>query len=76
VLLFSSFLNACYFMPIAYRAFFSIPEESMFKKGVQEGPLFCVVPLVITTLISIFFLFYPQPFLDLATMMVQSLKGM
>ncbi|MFZ0447832.1 MAG: monovalent cation/H+ antiporter subunit D family protein [Desulfatiglandaceae bacterium] len=75
VLLFSSFLNACYFMPIAYRAFFLRPEESMFEKGVQEGPPFCVVPLVITALFSIFLLFYPQPFLDLATMMVRSLGG-
>jgi multicomponent Na+:H+ antiporter subunit D len=75
VLLFSSLLNAAYFMPIAYKAFFCKPEDAMFKNTVKEAPLFCVVPLAITALISIILLFYPQPFLRLATMMVQSIMG-
>jgi multicomponent Na+:H+ antiporter subunit D len=48
VLLFSSLLNAAYFMPFVYRAFFCKPEEAMF---------------------------YPQPFVRLASMMVQSITG-
>lgn len=75
VLLFSSFLNACYFMPVVYKAFFCSPEESMFEPGVQEAPFFCAAPLVITALISVLLLLYPQPFFQLATMMVRSLTG-
>jgi multicomponent Na+:H+ antiporter subunit D len=75
VLLFSSLLNAAYFMPIVYKAFFCRPEEAMFENKVQEAPLFCVVPLVITAVISVILLFYPQPFLRLARMMVQSITG-
>jgi multicomponent Na+:H+ antiporter subunit D len=75
VLLVSSLLNACYFMPIVYKAFFCTPKEAMFQNTVQEAPLFCVVPLAITALISIILLFSPHPFLRLATMMVQSITG-
>jgi len=75
VLLFSSLLNAAYFMPIVYRAFFCRPEEAMFENTVQEAPPFCVVPLVITAVISVILLFYPQPFFRLASMMVQRITG-
>jgi multicomponent Na+:H+ antiporter subunit D len=75
VLLFSSLLNAAYFMPIVYRAFFCRPEEAMFENTVQEAPPFCVVPLVITAVISVILLFYPQPFFRLASMMVQKITG-
>jgi multicomponent Na+:H+ antiporter subunit D len=75
VLLTSSLLNAAYFMPFVYRAFFCTPKEAMFENRVQEAPAFCVVPLVITALISIVMLFYPQPFLSLAEIAVQGIKG-
>ncbi|MFH1351660.1 MAG: monovalent cation/H+ antiporter subunit D family protein [Pseudomonadota bacterium] len=75
VLLLSSLMNAAYFMPIVYKAFFCKPEEAMFKNTVQEAPIFCVVPLVITAIISIILLFYPQPFFRLASMMVKSIFG-
>jgi multicomponent Na+:H+ antiporter subunit D len=75
VLLFSSLLNAAYFMPFVYRAFFCKPEEAMFENTMKEAPPFCVVPLVITAIISIILLFYPQPFVRLASMMVQSITG-
>ncbi len=75
VLLLSSFLNAAYFMPIVYRAFFCGPQESMFESGVKEAPAFCVVPLVITAAVSIVLLFIPQPFYRLATMMVLKITG-
>ena len=41
VLLTSSLLNAAYFMPVVYKAFFCTPEESMFEDRVQEAPAFC-----------------------------------
>jgi multicomponent Na+:H+ antiporter subunit D len=75
VLLVSSLLNAAYFMPFVYKAFFCPPQEAMFKNTVEEAPAFCVVPLVITALISMFLLFYPQPFFRLASMMVQTITG-
>lgn len=75
VLLLSSLLNAAYFMPIVYKAFFCRPEEALFEKKVQEAPGFCVVPLVITAVISIALLFYPQPFLKLAVMTVNRIVG-
>jgi multicomponent Na+:H+ antiporter subunit D len=75
VLLASSLLNAAYFIPIVYRAFFCTPQEAMFENTVKEAPLFCVVPLVITAVISIVLLFYPQPFFRLASMVVQSITG-
>jgi multicomponent Na+:H+ antiporter subunit D len=75
VLLFSSLLNAAYFMPFVYKAFFCAPHEAMFRNTVEEAPAFCVVPLVITALISIILLFYPQPFFRLASMMVHAITG-
>jgi multicomponent Na+:H+ antiporter subunit D len=75
VLLTSSLLNAAYFMPIVYKAFFCPPEEALFENRIQEAPLFCVVPLVITATISIVLLFCPQPFFALASMMVKSITG-
>jgi len=75
VLLFSSLLNAGYFMPVVYRAFFCPPEEALFEDRVQEAPLCCVVPLVITAVISIVLLFYPQPFMNLAVMAAAKFTG-
>lgn len=75
VLLTSSLLNAAYFMPVVYKAFFCAPQEAMFENRVQEAPLFCVVPLVITALISVILFFYPQPFFRLASMVVKSIGG-
>ncbi len=62
-------------MPIVYKAFFCKPEDSLFENKVREAPVFCVVPLVITAVISIVFLFYPEPFLKLATMTVSRIMG-
>ncbi len=76
VLLTSSLLNAAYFMPVVYKAFFCAPEEALFSNPVREAPPFCVVPLVITAFISIILLFYPQPFFRLASVMVQNITGM
>ncbi|KPK27918.1 MAG: cation:proton antiporter [Desulfobacterales bacterium SG8_35_2] len=75
VLLGSSLLNAAYFLPIVYRAFFCTPEESMFEAKVQEAPPWCVVPLVVTAICSIGLFFYPQPFFDLASLAVQIIVG-
>jgi len=75
VLLTSSLLNAAYFMPVVYKAFFCTPEESMFEDKVQEAPAFCLVPLMITAFVTVMFFFYPQPFFRLATMVVKGITG-
>lgn len=75
VLLTSSLLNAAYFMPIVYRAFFCPKEKTMFEPGMREAPVFCVVPLMLTALISIILLFYPEPFFRLAQMVAQGVTG-
>jgi multicomponent Na+:H+ antiporter subunit D len=70
VLLSSSLLNGAYFLPIVYKAFFCTPEESMFEDKVQEAPLWCVVPLTITAILSVGLFFYPNIFRRLAEMAV------
>jgi multicomponent Na+:H+ antiporter subunit D len=75
VLLGSSLLNAAYFLPVVYRAFFCTPEESMFEDKVQEAPLWCVVPLVVTAIVSVGLFFFPQPFYNLARLAIQGLAG-
>ena len=70
VLLASSLLNGAYFLPIVYKAFFCTPEESLFEDKVQEAPLWCVVPLTITAILSVGLFFYPDIFRTLAEMAV------
>ena len=70
VLLASSLLNGAYFLPIVYKAFFCTPEESMFEDKVQEAPLWCVVPLTITAILSVGLFFYPNIFRSLAEMAI------
>jgi multicomponent Na+:H+ antiporter subunit D len=68
VLLVSSLLNAAYFLPIVYKAFFCTETESMFDNHIQEAPMWCVVPLVITAAGSVILFFYPTLFLNLAAL--------
>lgn len=75
VILVSSLLNAAYFLPVAYRAFFCAPEESAFENKIAEAPLFCLVPLILTALCSIILFFYPQPFLRLVQIAVTGITG-
>jgi multicomponent Na+:H+ antiporter subunit D len=69
VFLVSSILNACYFLPIVYRAFLCRPEESLYDGGRQEAPLACLVPLYITAALSVFSFFNPNLLLKLAGLM-------
>ena len=63
VYLVSSFLNACYFFPIIFRAFFKPPSDG--STEVKEAPFCCVVPPVITAVSSIALFFNYQIFVDL-----------
>ncbi|MFP4257771.1 MAG: monovalent cation/H+ antiporter subunit D family protein [Desulfovermiculus sp.] len=66
VLLASSFLNAFYFLPIVFKGFFAPAPAGEAASGIQEAPMCCVVPLVITAGISIALFFYPHIFMNLA----------
>jgi len=70
VLLGSSLLNAAYFLPIVYNAFFCAPERSLFENKVEEAPLWCVVPPVITAVCTIALFFYPTLFKRLAELAI------
>lgn len=78
VLLASTILNAAYFLPITYKAFFEEPNDSHSGGGhhhdshghghheeIREIPL-VAIPLVITAIISIIIGIYPDYFLSLA----------
>lgn len=65
--LLSSFLNACYFLPIVYHAFFLPPPPNTPNQR-AEAPWACLVPLVFTATLCVWLFFHPNPFLKLATL--------
>lgn len=65
----SSLLNAAYFMPIVYKAFFCTDEEALFEKKVQEAPLCCFLPPVITAGVSVVLFLFPGLFMSFAEVM-------
>jgi len=67
VLLLSSFLNAFYFLPIVYKAFFGKSEDEQDNVPVKiaEANLCLVIPLIITSIISIVLFFFPTVFVNL-----------
>ncbi|MEM5787063.1 MAG: monovalent cation/H+ antiporter subunit D family protein [Syntrophobacteraceae bacterium] len=67
----SSLLNAAYFLPIVYRAWFPSPEARQYSGPIAEAPLACLVPLVLTAAISVGLFFFPGVFIDLARMAVK-----
>lgn len=66
VLLLSSLLNAAYFLPIIYRGFFAKAPEGEVATGIQEAPIFCLLPLSVTALASLTLFFYSDIFSGLA----------
>ncbi len=65
VLLTSSLLNAAYFLPIIYRAFFADPPADAVV-GIKEAPVLCLVPLCLTAFGSLLLFFFHDPLLRLA----------
>jgi multicomponent Na+:H+ antiporter subunit D len=57
ILLFSGLLNAGYFFPIVYRAFF---KDAGSSRGVSEGSALMVVPIVITAALSLLIFLFPD----------------
>ena len=66
VLLISSVLNAAYFLPVSYIAFFGAESEARENTAtVREIPLLAI-PLVATAILSVLIGIYPGYFLTLA----------
>lgn len=65
VLLISTLLNAAYFAPVVYQAFFGKPSEADVKHGYGEASLAMVIPLSITAVISVAIGLYPNFFMHL-----------
>jgi multicomponent Na+:H+ antiporter subunit D len=61
-LLLSTILNAGYFVPIFYRAFFLAPAEGVDLGKFKEAPLAMVAPLVLTSAASVALGLFPQIF--------------
>lgn len=84
VLAASTILNACYFMPIVYAAFFKEPatnpdpnhhkHENSHKKF-HEAPALMVLPLVLTAIGALIMFFAPTFFLDLTRIALKSVLG-
>ncbi len=70
IYLVSSFLNACYFLPFVYRAFFCTKEESQYEAKIKEPPLYCLLPPLITASITILLFFVPGIFMAFAKVFV------
>jgi len=76
VLLVSSFLNAAYFVPILYKAFFkkensNSEEENLLQdKNLKENP-FLVIPLSLTAIVSVLLGLYPDFIVHIAEMVVK-----
>lgn len=75
VLLVSAVLNVGYFFPVIYTAFFKEPDKPLEFK---EAPLFMLVPLTLTAIITLIIGIWPQApylFLDLVKIAVQNVTG-
>ncbi|MCX7722229.1 MAG: monovalent cation/H+ antiporter subunit D family protein [Verrucomicrobiae bacterium] len=66
VLVLSTILNAAYFVPVVYHAFFGQSAEAKPHNGVREADLRMLVPLSITALLSVLLGVYPEVFMGFA----------
>jgi multicomponent Na+:H+ antiporter subunit D len=73
VLAASTVLNACYFLPIVYAAFFR--EANPGTGGIKEAPAPMVAMLVLTAVGALGLFFWPGVFLELARKVVIGVSG-
>jgi multicomponent Na+:H+ antiporter subunit D len=69
ILIVSSFLNAAYFLPISYRAFFRKSEDPIKWDKTKEN-YFCAIPLLITALFTIILGLYPDFLMEIIRRML------
>lgn len=65
VLMASTILNAGYFAPITFKAFFQGKRGEWKRSDIREAPLTMVIPIVIASLISVVLGIFPQFFTSL-----------
>lgn len=65
VLLTSTVLNAAYFLPIVFRAYFKEPSEDSHVHGVKEAPFFVIAPIMVTAAITVIIGVWPDFFLSI-----------
>ncbi len=70
-LLASTILNAAYFTPVVYKAFFEEPAPGVDLSHYREAPLSMVAPLCFTAAASVFLGLYPETFIQF----IHALKG-
>ena len=75
VILTSSLLNAAYFLPITYNAFFSSGTNFDDSTRFSEAPIFAVIPPVFTAFVSFLLFLHPGFFLELARMTARAVMG-
>lgn len=66
VLITSTILNAAYFAPVVYKAFFGKPSDADVKHRFREAHPAMVIPLGITAAISLIIGLYPNFFMSFA----------
>ncbi|MDR9502650.1 MAG: proton-conducting transporter membrane subunit, partial [Desulfurivibrionaceae bacterium] len=72
IYLISSLLNAAYFFPIVYQAFFGSSHETQQQGPRQEAPFCAVLPPVLTAMASVVLFFFPGIFLEFITVFLAS----
>ncbi len=60
ILIASTLLNAAYFAPVTYRAFFSARPAGETFQGIKEAPLAMLIPILIACAISVIIGIFPQ----------------
>ncbi len=77
IFLTSAFLDAAFFFPIVYRAFFKQPQENT-NPHFNEASMFMVIPLTATAAISLVLGIFPNallPFVKIVNIAVKSIVG-
>jgi len=70
VIAISTLLNAGYFLPVIYRAFFVAPDRNAYAHPHGEAPLLMLIALLLTTAATIGLFFWPDVPLGLARQMI------
>ena len=65
----STLLNAGYFLPILYKAYFQVPREEIVH--VREPSYFMVIPLVVCAAITVILGVYPNFYLELSRLAIR-----
>ena len=69
VLMLSTLLNIAYLLPIPIRAFFAGDRNT--AGAITEAPVPCLIAIGATTAMCLVLFFYPDPILQLASLLVR-----